>query len=459
MMVTGFSLNADTKNPGLDSVYFSIDLQRGIIFNADSLRKGVKIDKVVATITFNSVVSEAVIEMTGGETREGEINYQENPTDSIDFTGNVRLRVKAANNTISTTYDIKVNVHNVDPDILTWDTQATAKLPSRLSDPLEQKTVGLGEKAVTLVKESDGTYTLSDCADLETYSWNKRQVTFPFTPQVGTLTATDSELFILAADGTLYQGGADGSAWTSTGERWSAMTGGYVSTVIGLKESGGKTVFAQYPQTNLNVKEIPEDFPIGGTSNFVTLNNKWTYSPVGFMAGGSLADGTLSNDTWAFDGSEWVKLSEGGLPGVKGASVIPYYNFRPSADGKSMIEYSVWLLTGGILADGELNRTVYISYNNGVDWTRGTDSMQLPESIPLMTGCDNIVSARKMEANLSDAWTVNKARTRAGYELDGDIIKWDCPYIYLFGGYSAEGKLYDSVWQGVLNRLTFTPII
>ena len=70
LAVTAFNLKADTKNPGLDSAYFSIDLEHGVIFNADSLRKGTKIDKVVADITFSGTVSEAVIEMKGGTTRE-----------------------------------------------------------------------------------------------------------------------------------------------------------------------------------------------------------------------------------------------------------------------------------------------------------------------------------------------------------------------------------------------------
>ncbi|MDE6243060.1 MAG: hypothetical protein K2M14_03515, partial [Muribaculaceae bacterium] len=43
--------------------------------------------------------------------------------------------------------------------------------------------------------------------------------------------------------------------------------------------------------------------------------------------------------------------------------------------------------------------------------------------------------------------------------LDGTTVKWECPYIYLFGGRDADGKLYDTVWRGVINRLTFSPII
>jgi len=460
LAVKSFSLKADSQNPGLDSVYFSIDLEHGVIFNADSLRKGTKINKVVADITFSSEVSEAVIEMSGGTTRQGEIDYRTNPKDSIDFTGDVLLRVKADNGEIGTTYRIKVNVHNTETDLLYWDETANATLPSRLGAPRNQKTVKLGDKTIALIEENDGTYTISTSDNLVEYIWDKQKVTFPFTPDVRTLTATDDKLWILDSTGQLYNTTADNMAWAATGETWITMIGSYVNTVTGLRSENGSIHFAQYPLTNLNERVIPTDFPISGSSNFVTLANKWTSSPVAFFTGGRCADGTLSDATWAFDGAEWVKLGEGGLPSLEGSSVIPYYNYRPAASGKYMIEYEVWMLVGGRLADGTFNRTVYISYDNGVNWALGSSSLQLPESIPAMTGCDNIVADRDMSANLSDAWTrVADRPRRISYELDGDIIRWGCPYIYLFGGESPDGHLYDSVWQGVLTRLTFTPVI
>ena len=48
---------------------------------------------------------------------------------------------------------------------------------------------------------------------------------------------------------------------------------------------------------------------------------------------------------------------------------------------------------------------------------------------------------------------------RIPWQVEGGIITWECPYIYLIGGYGPDGKLYDTIWRGVLNRLTFTPII
>lgn len=460
LAVTSFSLKADSKNPGLDSAYFSIDLEHGVIFNADSLRKGTKIDKVVADITFSSEVSEAVIEMSGGTTRQGEIDYRKNPTDSIDFTGDVLLRVKADDGKIGMTYRLKVNVHNVDTDVLYWDETASATLPSRLGSPRNQKTIKHGDTTVSLIEESDGTYTIATSDNLVEYVWDKHEVTFPFTPNVRTLTATDNKLWILDTAGQLYSSPTDNLSWDQTGETWITIIGSYVNTVTGLRAENGDIHFAQYPLTNLNDHVIPSDFPVSGSSNFVTLTNKWTSSPVAFFTGGRCADGTLSDATWAFDGAEWVKIGEGGMPPLEGSSVIPYYNYRPAASGKTMIEYEVWMLVGGRMTDGTFNRNVYVSYDNGVNWSMGAASLQLPATIPAMTGCDNIVADREMSANLSDAWTrvVNRPR-RISYDLDGSIIRWGCPYIYLFGGESPDGNLYDTIWQGVLTRLTFTPVI
>ena len=54
LAVTDFSLKADTKNPGLDSAYFAIDLDHGVIYNPDSLRPGTPINKIIPSISFSS---------------------------------------------------------------------------------------------------------------------------------------------------------------------------------------------------------------------------------------------------------------------------------------------------------------------------------------------------------------------------------------------------------------------
>ena len=451
--VTKFALKYNSNISGLDSTYFSIDLNRGVIFNADSLPKGTSVDKLVANITFSSDVTSAMINMTGGYTREGEIDYKSNPTDSIDFTGNVTLTLQAGDD-MSRTYRIKVNVHKETADSLVWSEMSKGLLPSRLGNPVSQKTVELSGAAVTLLREKDGTYTIARSTDLMKNVWEKQEVTFPFEPDVRTFAASSDALYLLATDGKMHTS-TDMLTWSDTGETWVSMIGAYGATVVGLRDKDGVRTFAQYPLQDLSETAVPADFPLTGLSNFVTLQNKWTSSPVAFFAGGKSASGALSGDTWAFDGQEWICLSKDELPAVQGASIIPYYSYRSSTSGQAMDEYSVWMLVGGRLADGTFNRDVYISFDNGVNWNVGATSLQLPAMIPAMTECDNVVMGTVKSADFADQWKVVK---RVSYEVSGTTVTWNCPYIYLIGGYDSQQKLYDTIWRGVLTRLTFTPV-
>ena len=458
--VTAFSLKAnDSIAPDLDSVFFSIDLEHGAIYNADSLPKGSAIDKLVPKISYSSFVSKAWITMEGGRTRTGTVNYITNPDDSIDFTGSVKLVLATEDSTLSKEYMLKVNVHQMVPDSLMWTELAVTGLPSRLPSPRAQKTVALSDRTFSFIEESDGTYTYASCSDLFDNEWTKSQASMPFTPVVRSLSAAGSRLYMLSTDGSLYES-ADGASWSDTGEDWNCIIGPYTDTVLGLQTTSAGLTYAQYPLKDLKVTAIDEDFPVSGFSNFITLVNNWTTSPVGFFIGGLKADGKPVSATWAFDGANWVTLTTGGIPEASGASLIPYYAFRQNSLKDD--EYNVWMMVGGTLADGSFNRNVYITYDNGVTWKVGTSLMQLPPDFPAMTECDNIVATHRQSSNLSDAWkpvmTKNRPR-RIHTEVDGDILYWDCPYIYLIGGTGTDGRLCNTIWRGALARFIGTPII
>ncbi|MDE6717744.1 MAG: hypothetical protein K2J70_06095, partial [Muribaculaceae bacterium] len=141
--------------------------------------------------------------------------------------------------------------------------------------------------------------------------------------------------------------------------------------------------------------------------------------------------------------------------------LIPYYTFRKTGL-KDMIpsQLEVWMVLGGEMEDGSFNRTVYISYDNGVNWRKGDEMLQLPGVIPAMTECDNIVMDTMKETNLSDAWTVvSDGAARVKWSVDGDLLSWECPYIYLIGGFDSRNALYNTIWRGALNRLQSAPII
>ncbi len=220
------------------------------------------------------------------------------------------LTLSTDNDQLSRTYRIKGECAQRKTDSLIWGDKAISKLPSRLPDPRNQKSIDFNNRAVSLIEENDGTYTFATSDNLFESTWQKNAATFPFTPNVRSLCATTSRLLLLATDGKMYES-ADGSSRTATGETWTAMLGSYLDTAIGIRNGANGAEYAQYPQKNLNVCAIDPEFPVSGYSNFVILENQWTSSPVGFFAGGTCADGSLSDATWAFDGYNWIKLAEG----------------------------------------------------------------------------------------------------------------------------------------------------
>ena len=461
LAIKRFALSQDLRNPGLDSIFFTVDLNNRVIYNADSLRKGTPIDKLIPVITFAGEVGGAEIVMTGGKTREGTVDYQKNPNDSIDFTGSVVLNVKGVDNDAAISYRLKVNVHQIEPDTLIWSDVANIGFSTRLANPRAMKSVSLpDDKVLCLIEENDGSFSCSDPLDLNDFNWSVRRLDLPFEGVVQSLVSTDESLYMLDKSGNLWSGSFDLSQWNDTGEDWSSIIGPYRNSVVGLTYADGSYRYAQYPRLDLNVKEVDPAFPVSGCSNLVTLSNKWTLSPVAFFVGGVDSQGNAVDATWAFDGSEWVCLNQGGLPALEGASLISYYNYRPSAAGDSMVEYKVWFLVGGRLHDGTLNRVVYISYDNGVNWIRGVNSLQLPPEIPSMAYCDSFVVDVEKSSDLSDHWkSTAKAPARIPNWTDGNTVYWNCPYIYLVGGYAPDGSLYTKAWRGVLNRLTLSPII
>lgn len=231
--VTSFYIKANNKvMENLDSVFFSIDLERGLIFNADSLPKGTDVSRLIPMVTCASGVREVVFDMEGGSYRTGQSNYTLHPADTIDFSGRVTLKVTAADGTNSRLYEVKVNVHRTNPDSLAWGKVALSRLPARLPEPRAQKCVDFGGKPLMLLAEADGSFTLAR-ADAPDGSWSREEVAPGFSPDVRSLTATTDALYILDTDGRLMTS-ADGRVWTFTGRKWVSLTGAYVDHALGL---------------------------------------------------------------------------------------------------------------------------------------------------------------------------------------------------------------------------------
>lgn len=452
--ITKFKLNPNISvMKNLDSVYFSIDLVHGVVFNADSLPKGTKITKLVPSITYPSSVTSALITMTGGTNREGTVDYLHSPTDTIDFSGKVTLELKAGD--ISKTYILKVNVHNAESDTLIWENLAVnEKLPSRLENPKAQKTISGTDGAICLLEENDGTFTLATSTNLFEEQWTKQAVEPGFTPDLNTFTYANNQYFILSNEGALYKS-ADALGWETCDKTWSNILGGYESYLLGLNAQGNSVSMVSYPE-GLNIDNLPEDFPLEGFSSPLVNKSAWAGTSTMMIFGGKDINGTYCNGAWAFDGSRWVNLADRPLPAIYGLEVFPYYSYLTASYGGER-EIANLIAMGGTLADGTINRDVYISYNNGISWVKGADYLQLPAEMKIGVHGNVLTVEKEMEWDLSNNWKAVKGR-RVGYTIDGDLVKWNCPYIFIFGGYDTEGTLIPDVKCGVLRRLTFAPL-
>ncbi len=462
--VTSMTLKG-TSNTGvtLDSVFFSIDLDARVIANADSLPKGTDVSRLVPVITFPSSVSAAKITMTGGERGDRESDYRVNPSDSIDFTGRVVLSLTAEDGVTSRSYLLKVNVHTVESDTLAWDRLATSPLPSRLGTPKAQKTVKFAGKALCLIEESDGSYTLASSETPAQGAWSHATPGLPASARIETFTASDKALYMLDASGMLHTS-ADGLAWTPTGAVWTAITGGYGEVVLGTRADAAGALHTSWPRT-ADIPEVPvaAGFPVSGQTAFGLFTSKWATRPIGFLTGGRLADGKLSNDTWAFDGTRWAVITETPAPALEGAVLVPYYNLLSSSTSWVKKEYPIWMLLGGTAADGSVNREVWITYDNGANWRKADSHLQLPGTVSVLPGADGVTLDHPMSADLNAGWTFTGPAAapmrRLPVEISDGKVNWECPYIYIFGGTAPDGSLNTEILRGVMMRLQFTPLI
>lgn len=470
-VVDAFSLKANNKVlANLDSVYFSIDLNNGLIFNADSLPKGTDVSRLTVKISTTAVGKVELVVNRGEALGDTVYNYTASQNDSIDFSrGPVTLKITAQNGTVRD-YRVNVNVHKMEPDSLFWDRTAVAVLPTLLDEPVAQKTVEFLGEAVTLTADASGNGCVA-VSDNPAEGWEIKRVTLPSSADVRSLTATSESLYILDTDGALYMASTLVGEWKPVGEHFTSLLGGYGPTLLAVgTDTNGKAVLTGYPSGEVSQVALPEDFPVSGASALITFESKWSERPTAVIAGGRTASGELTGGVWAFDGSDWAQINvRSRLPQAEDITLVPYYAFTTNADW-SVTERGVLLAMGGRNRIGALMSNVYVSWDRGITWQLAATTMRLPEYIPAFAAADALVFSSRMtleKGRSSNLWRERADSPmprwwRKADEVESRAVKpvteWDCPYIYLFGGVNPSGALYDTVWRGVVNRLTFVPL-
>lgn len=434
-MITNFNLKDNAKVlDNLSNVFFTIDQTGAEIFNADSLPWGTDVRKIVTNITTQGEATVRIImpSLTDGSQTTVEVS------DSVNFTGSngVMLRVTSADGSRERVYRCKVNVHRCNPDSLQWSmTPTTLPCPGAIA----QQTIEMGSRYYCVSKKPSGKFTVATSADAEARPWSETAIELPEDADVNSLAATADALFIHTASGSVMTS-VDGLAWSEIASGWDHLYGAWSNQIVGVKN--GRWI--AYPSGNEGA--LPAGMPVSGTSRMWTFSNDWALSPQAMFVGGRDADGNISADAWGFDGQMWMRLSgylgARQLPRAENMALIPYFTFRVNSSNYLITKQSAWLAFGGRLADGKLNKTVYISLDNGVNWLEGSESIQLPKAF----------EARTMPSVL----LINKTETAS--RAIKPITQWDAPYIHIIGGYDELNTLYNQSWVGVINRLTFKPL-
>ena len=440
-LVREFALQANVDvMSGLDSVFFTIDPERGLIYNADSLPVGTDVSALKVTVSFRSPVSKAVFSVLDDHNVSNEYTYTSSMSDALDFRYGVTLTVTSTDGMRVKAYNVKVNVHKTEPDSLVWPTSARRNLPGAADDNYAVGSTSMNGYQYWCLLQHKGGYTMSH-AGSPAGPWSSTKLADDFAADATTLTASAGELYLLGTDGQLLTS-TDGLAWTAVADtRWSAIIGSYETRLLGLATgTDGKTRFVEYPaREGYEPTEVPADFPVRRFSQLLTVGSDWAVAPQAILVGGLKADGKPSSATWAYDGKVWVKInsSQSVLPALEGPTLLSYYTHTIDITSRRVSRRVSWLVMGGRRADGTLNTTTYVSNNQGITWAKGASSLSQSSDMPPFYCAQALVH----EATLAQG-----------------AVQWQCPYIYLVGGIDSQGQVLNSIWQGVLPRMTFAPL-
>ncbi|MCH5345653.1 MAG: hypothetical protein J1E63_01005 [Muribaculaceae bacterium] len=462
--VKSFTLQKnDSVLVNLDSVFFSIDLVERRIFNADSLPKGTRIDRLQIKVGADMARNVEIIQSRVDKS-DTTIHLLDTPNDSIDFSnGPVTLKITSYDGEFTASYQIQVNVHKSEPDTLCWSSMARRDIPTTLSAVTASRMVKQGDNVV-LIATNGTEATVATTTDPAVDNWTINSATLPAGANVNTLTATTDALFLIAYN-QAYTSTDLGQTWTATGTAMSWIYGVSNGEVVGYNAGSAMTVC--YPSGY--TVATPAKMPVTATSTMVGFGTKWSDTEFSVLIGGKLADGSLTPAAWGWDGKQWACINTNtNMPGLQGVTLFNYKSFKVSA-GWTVTEVETLFALGGADSYGTMDNKVFISTDQGYTWAEAGELMQLPAFMPELNGASVVVCSSTLTVDGGvrsiGPWDSFDVKLPAWYQLvslpgtrvSKPVTEWECPYIYLAGGMTENNRAMTQMWRGVINRLRFVP--
>ena len=396
--ITKFSLKS-TKVPALNRTTFTIDNVTNTIYNVDSLPYLSDIDSLVPTIygaTLSSVHINDTLLYSG--------------KDTLSFTQTVTLKSTATDKKSTQTYSVKVNVHQVNPDVYFWE---GVKSEIYQGATTQQKAILFDNKLSLFVKT---TTDIKLYQSLHGEVWTELAVTgLPFGTDLNGLVTNKGEMTLLHSP-DLYSS-TNGTTWTKKSTPTVVLNRllFYMNNklyALGTTNGTDNVIFQSEDQiTWVNLGVIPEKFPVTGFGVCVDA------SPSGkmraFIVGGKDNSGNLLSSVWSTEnGSYWANLTaeKAWFPARESASVVQY--------GEGLI------LIGGSNGTETLTDKQWLSNDYGLTWKVANEETKLPDlCIPrfgqsVLVDQENylyIIGGQTSTTFLRDVWKGRKNSSIPGF--------------------------------------------
>jgi len=450
--LTAFSFTADSNIPGLENIAFTIDQANHTITNADELPYMTDVSALVAEF---EAIEKTVVKVGMTEQLSG--------TTVNDFSSAVNYVVVAEDGITQVTYQVNVNVSQVNPEGVSW-VKEQAAITSDAYQTVQSVYFNGKYRALYGTTANDLAsskyYTSADGKD-----WTEVSVdaaTFPVGKN-HTMFVHNNKMYIsgylgIGSPWGFPMGVGFPELWESTdGDTFTKMTNTYTfdgdkvnSAFFSLDNKlwviGGQNVFygsvsgASDPEAELfgpqglstrihnssdmaawdeaDTDVLPEGAPRRYSAN-VVHNNKM------FMIGGQIQGGFLSSDVWSStDGKTWTMVSTDGFTPRMGAGVISY-------DDK------LWLI-GGQTGLGVCTAEMLVSEDDGATWVAPEEDALLPEGFTPRAG-----HSVYLDEN-NKVWIIGGYSAEKTSTTDPDTQEVT---------YSEELTSLNDAWSGKLNKL------
>ena len=418
--VNSFSFYSDTLNPGLKEATYKIEHRSdtGLIYNEDSLRFGTRLDRVVPYVTHKKTPGSATYVLP-------DTTIVSTGVDTMDLSRDpIYLHVIASDMKNERWYRIKLNVHQVDPNLYVWE-QLTANIFPKQN--CETKAFWIDNKLVLYVNNGLSTQVYHSLNGKNWQVLSNNISELPTPCKVRDIIQHHDTLYYIE-DNTLYRShdllhwsSMDNSNALFTLENMLLSYDGYAWCVVQDKASealmlatlqADSIVPLQYIE-GLEDGKLPTNFPI---SDFAALEfASSSERPRAMIVGGRSINGEAVNSRWNI---EYSAIDEAYR--LKDFSITqPSFH---SLTGASIIQYDDQLLMfGGIDNDLTWRSDMLYSKDEGMNW-------YIPDS------------------------THNQLPSTYQTRQYQSVILDDTQHIYIIGGQSSTESFSD-VYRGKRNLM------